>query len=100
MRAGSQFITEINQRPANDPIYYTNFNTRNDVFTKADTNGRMDNCDRISQSGEALQCNVTVQDQCPANLVEHVGLASNGAVYSGIRQALEHRKIALNCSEL
>jgi pimeloyl-ACP methyl ester carboxylesterase len=100
MRAGSQFITEINQRPPDDPIYYTNFNTRNDVFTKADSNGKMDNCDRVSPSGEPLQCNVTVQDQCPLNLVEHVGLASNGAVYSGIRQALEHRRIALNCSEL
>ncbi|NTX38288.1 alpha/beta fold hydrolase [Myxococcus sp. CA033] len=100
MKAGSAFIAEINTRPPNDPVYYTNINTLHDVFTKANSNGKMDNCDRASPSGEALQCNVTVQDFCKDNLVEHVGLASNGVVYSGIRQALEHRKIALNCTEL
>lgn len=98
--AGSQLIQEINQRDPADAIFYTNLNTRNDVFTKADTNGKMSGCDRTNAAGELLQCNVTVQDFCPANLVEHVGLASNGAVYSGIRQALAHKKIALNCLEL
>jgi len=100
MRPGTQFLADINVRPPNDPIFYTNINTKNDVFTDPYTNGRMDNCDRTNSAGELLQCNVTVQEYCPANLVEHVGLASNGAVYSGIRQALQHSKIQLNCLEL
>ena len=100
MMPGSAFLAEINQRPAGDPIYYTNINTTNDVFTDPYTTGRMANCDRTNAYGEQLMCNVTVQEHCPANLVEHVGLASNGAIYSGIRQALVHRKIALDCLEL
>lgn len=97
---GSQLIQELNQRDPADPVFYTNIASRNDVFTNPDTNGKMSNCDRTNAAGELLQCNVAVQDFCPANLVEHVGLASNGAVYSGIRQALAHKKIALNCLEL
>lgn len=73
MLAGSQLIQEINQRDSADAIFYTNINARNDVFTKADSNGKMRNCDRTNAAGEILQCNVTVQDFCPANLVEHVG---------------------------
>jgi pimeloyl-ACP methyl ester carboxylesterase len=96
------FLEDINQRAAGDAIFYTNLNTRKpyDVFTDAATNGRMDNCDRINAKGQPLACNVTVQDHCPLNIVEHIGLASNGAVYSGIRQALAHEPIALNCMEL
>ncbi|WP_225409651.1 esterase/lipase family protein [Stigmatella hybrida] len=96
------FLVEINQRAPDDAIFYTNINTRKpyDVFTDAATNGRMDNCDRVNAKGQPLKCNVTVQDDCPLNIVEHIGLASNGAVYSGIRQALAHEPIALNCMEL
>ncbi|PTL77375.1 alpha/beta fold hydrolase [Vitiosangium sp. GDMCC 1.1324] len=100
MKPDSPLIQEINQRDPADPIFYTNINSTNDVFTDPNSNGKMSNCDRTSAAGELLQCNVTVQDFCPNNLVEHAGLASNGAVYSGIRQALAHKKIALNCLEL
>jgi hypothetical protein len=98
--AGAPLIQEINQRDPADPIFYTNISSRYDVFTDPDTNGKMSNCDRKNAAGELLQCNVPVQDFCPNNFVEHIGLASNGAVYSGIRQALAHKKIALNCLEL
>lgn len=97
---GSPLIQEINQRDPADAIFYTNFMTRNDIFNKPDVNGKMANCDRTNAAGEPLQCNVVIQDFCLGNMVEHVGLASNGAVYSGIRQALAHKKIALNCLEL
>ncbi|WP_375768768.1 alpha/beta fold hydrolase [Archangium gephyra] len=99
---GSSLINEINLRPASDPIYYTSLLTTNDIFVTPYTFGIMANCDRTNAAGQALKCNVLVQDkdQCPANLVDHVGLASNGVVYSGIRQALEHKPVRLDCSAL
>lgn len=56
--------------------------------------------DRTNASNPLLKCNVLVQEKCPTNLVDHIGLASNGVVYSGIRQALEHKPVALDCSAL
>jgi pimeloyl-ACP methyl ester carboxylesterase len=99
---GSPLIKEINQRPAGDPIYYTSLLTKNDIFVTPYTFGVMDNCDRTNAAGQALKCNVLVQDvdQCPTNLVDHIGLASNGVVYSGIRQALEHKPVRLDCLAL
>ncbi|MEZ5168953.1 MAG: alpha/beta fold hydrolase [Acidimicrobiales bacterium] len=42
--------------------------------------------------------NVRVQDRCWLRVVDHVGLIFDGAVYSGIEQALEGRtSIRLNC---
>ncbi|MCY1041553.1 alpha/beta fold hydrolase [Corallococcus sp. bb12-1] len=101
LRAGP-FLEEINVRAADDAIAYTNINNLKqfDVFTDAATNGRMDNCDRTNAKGQSLKCNITVQEQCPLIFVEHIGLASNGAVYSGIRQALTREPIAFNCMEL
>lgn len=101
LRAGP-FLTEINQRAADDGIAYTNINNLKqfDVFTDGLTNGRMENCDRTNAQGQALKCNVTVQEDCPGILVEHIGLASNGAVYSGIRQALNYQPIKLDCLAL
>nr|WP_253909191.1 alpha/beta fold hydrolase [Corallococcus exiguus] len=101
LRAGP-FLEEINQRAPDDGIAYTNLNNLKqfDVFTDGLTNGRMDNCDRTNAQGQALKCNVVVQEQCPAIFVEHIGLASSGAVYSGIRQALAKQPIQFNCAEL
>ena len=42
--------------------------------------------------------NVVVQDQCPADPVEHLFLAYDGAVASGIDDALAHRPITLDCN--
>ena len=100
MSPGSALLAEINTRAADDAIAYTNINTTNDIFTNPATNGRMEGCDCKNAAGALLECNVTVQKYCPANIVEHVGLASNGAVYSGIRQALTHSPIKLDCLEL
>jgi triacylglycerol esterase/lipase EstA (alpha/beta hydrolase family) len=41
--------------------------------------------------------NILVQDQCPASQVEHALLATDGAVASGIDDALAHRPITLDC---
>ncbi|MFY0568421.1 esterase/lipase family protein [Archangium lansingense] len=101
LRAGA-FLDEINKRASDDGIAYTNINSVKplDVFTDGLTNGRMDNCDRTNAQGQTLKCNVTVQEDCPGNLVEHIGLASNGVVYSGIRQALNNQPVKLDCSAL
>jgi pimeloyl-ACP methyl ester carboxylesterase len=101
LRAGP-FLTEINQRAPDDGIAYTNINSikQFDVFTDGYTNGRMDNCDRTNAQGQLLRCNVTVQEDCPGNITEHIGLASSGVVYSGIRQALNRQPVKLDCSAL
>jgi triacylglycerol lipase len=41
--------------------------------------------------------NVLIQSQCPVRVVEHVGLALDGTVYSGIIQALDDKPIHLDC---
>ncbi|AKJ08341.1 hypothetical protein ATI61_1292 [Archangium gephyra] len=85
---------------AGDPIDYTSFLTTNDLFVNPYSFGVMANCDRTNAAGQPLKCNVLVQDQCSGNLVDHIGLASNGVVYSGIRQALEHKPVRLDCTAL
>jgi pimeloyl-ACP methyl ester carboxylesterase len=97
---GSTLIKELNQRPPGDPIYYTNLVTTPDFFMTPHTVAFMDNCDRKSPSGEDLKCNVLVQEQCPSAVADHVGLAYSGVVYSGIRQALEHKPVKLDCTAL
>jgi hypothetical protein len=55
---------------------------------------------RTGPAGELLPCNVHVQQQCPFRFVDHVGLPVDGTVYSGIRSALMHRRITLDCGAL
>lgn len=49
-------------------------------------------------SGPGDVVNVVVQDQCPGDTVDHVGLAFDGPVASGIDDALAGRPIELDCS--
>lgn len=44
--------------------------------------------------------NVTIQSQCWARYVDHISIALDGTVYSGIQDALAHRSIGLNCFAL
>ena len=41
--------------------------------------------------------NVNVQSQCLARLPGHLGLIYDGAVYDGIRDALRHEPVKMNC---
>jgi len=41
-----------------------------------------------------------VQSKCWLRVVGHVGLILDGAVYSGIRQALQGQPISLSCFAL
>ncbi|MGB0562190.1 MAG: alpha/beta fold hydrolase [Spirulinaceae cyanobacterium] len=102
MAPNSALLQQVNNRPANDPIFYTNFTTNNDIFITPVENGWMPNCTNpINANGISPACNIHVQTQCPNQLLlDHTSLAINGAVYSGILQALSHDEIRLDCNAL
>jgi triacylglycerol lipase len=41
--------------------------------------------------------NVLVQSQCPLRVVAHLGLALDGTVYDGVRDALRAEAVRLDC---
>jgi triacylglycerol lipase len=90
MRIGSSFLNELN---AGDDtignVSYTNFATIFDELVIPYTNGFLRN--------DGNNVNVTVQAQCPLRVVEHIGVAFDSAVYSGIVDALRHEPIRLSC---
>lgn len=99
LKIGSPLLQKIVARPKPDPVYYTNFISENDKWVTPYPNGMMKECvDRKNAAGETLACNIVIQKQCPGRFVEHLAMVNDAAVYTGIRSALQHRKIALNCS--
>lgn len=100
MAENSPLIQDVNDRPANDPIYYTNFVTTDDAWVIPYTNGFMPyDCDKTSAQGQLLKCNVHIQAYCPNLLLppDHVTLPSDLNVWYGIRTALLHQPIDLGC---
>lgn len=81
-KTGSAFLTNLNAGGDTDPgVYYTNLATKYDQAVQPYTSGFM--------SGSAAQVtNVTVQDKCPNNYVDHVGLAFDPVTISWIMSAL------------
>ena len=90
MRIGSSFLDQLN---AGDDtignVAYTNFATIWDELVIPYTSGFLRN--------DGNNTNVTVQAQCPFRFVEHVGIAFDATVYSGIVDALRHEPIRLSC---
>lgn len=90
MRIGSSFLNELN---AGDDtignVTYTNFATIWDELVIPYSSGFLRN--------DGNNTNVTVQAQCPFRYVEHVGIAFDSTVYSGIVDALRHEPIRLSC---
>ncbi|MGI9404969.1 MAG: lipase family alpha/beta hydrolase, partial [Hyphomicrobiaceae bacterium] len=88
MLVGSRFLNELN---AGDDtigsVDYTNIYTRTDLIVFPFKNSQLRN-------GAA---NVLVQSQCFFRFVSHAGLIFDGAVYSGVKDALRHRPITLDC---
>jgi hypothetical protein len=89
MSIGSSYLTALN---AGDDtigsVRYTTFRTDYDELVRPVGNATL-------YDGAV---NVRVQDECWARVVGHVGLIIDGAVYSGISQALQGRTaIDLNC---
>lgn len=101
LKIGSPLLQKIIARPKPDPIYYTNFVSENDKWVTPYMNGIMKECvDRKNAAGEVLSCNIIIQKQCPGRFVEHLAMVNDAVVYTGIRSALQHRKIALNCGAI
>ena len=90
MRIGSSFLDQLN---AGDDtigtVAYTNFTTIWDELVIPYTSGFLRN--------DGNNTNVTVQAQCPFRFVEHIGVAFDAAVYSGIVDALRHEPVRLSC---
>jgi pimeloyl-ACP methyl ester carboxylesterase len=90
---GSEFLRELNSPTDTLPgVHHVNFSTIYEEIALPHTNNLM--------RGSGDFTNVTVQDQCPARIVEHMTMATDGAVASGIDDALAHRPITLDCLAL
>jgi triacylglycerol esterase/lipase EstA (alpha/beta hydrolase family) len=90
MAIGSTFLANLN---AGDDtigsVSYTNIVSRNDEVVIPYTTGWLAN--------DGNNRNVVVQNPCFLRFVGHIGLATDGTVYSGISDALRHAPITLNC---
>jgi triacylglycerol lipase len=90
MSVGSSFLAELNAGPDQiGEVRYTNLTTTLDQIVIPYTNGHL--------ATDGYNRNVTVQTKCPLRLVAHITMATDGAVYSGIRQALRHQPVSLDC---
>jgi triacylglycerol lipase len=88
MAVGSDFVNALNDGDDTiGSVRYTNFYSALDELVRPVGNASL-------QDGAT---NVKIQSQCPVRVVEHVGLALDGTVYSGIRQALAGQPIHLDC---
>ena len=88
MAAGSDFLNALNDGDDTiGSVEYTTIYTTFDPVVRPVENAAL----------EDGATNVLVQDQCRFRLVEHIGLIFDGAVYSGIRDALEHQEVDLDC---
>jgi len=90
MGIGSSFLNDLN---AGDDtignVYYTNIVTSMDEIIIPYTNGYLHN--------DGNNVNTNVRGQCWARIIGHVSIALDGAVYSGIQDALAKRAIDYNC---
>jgi triacylglycerol esterase/lipase EstA (alpha/beta hydrolase family) len=88
MAIGSAYLNDLN---AGDDtigaVRYTTFRTIYDELVRP-----VDNATLFDGA-----VNVKIQSQCLLRVVGHVGLILDGAVYSGIKQALNGAAIQLNC---
>lgn len=88
MAVGSDFLDSLNAGDDTiEPVRYTNLYTVLDELVRPVENAAL-------RDGAT---NVLIQSQCPARLVEHVGLALDGTTYDGIRDALRGDPVRLNC---
>lgn len=88
MATGSSFLADLN---AGDdtvgPVRYTNLYTAYDEVVFPVANATM-------QDGAT---NVRIQSQCWLRVVGHLGLITDGTVYSGVSDALAGRPVTLSC---
>ncbi len=95
MSQGSDYLTELNAGPDQIvPVRYTNIVTTLDEFVYPYQNSFLAN------DVPAHNQNALLQNQCPLRIVGHILLATDGAIYSGILDALAHRAITFDCLAL
>ena len=88
MAVDSDFVNALNDGDDTiGDVRYTNLYTSLDELVRPVENAAL-------QDGAT---NVRIQSQCPLRVVAHVGLALDGTVYSGIRDALAGEPVRLNC---
>jgi triacylglycerol lipase len=94
MTIGSGFLANLN---AGDDsignVAYTNLVTVFDELVQPYTNSYLN-------AGDGNITNKALQSQCWLRVVGHLGLIIDGAVYSGVQDALEKRPISFNCFAL
>jgi triacylglycerol lipase len=89
---GSAFLRDLNgDDDTFGEVRYTNIATALDEIVLPYTSS-------FQRSGNAT--NVTIQDQCPLRVVEHITLLDDATAYSGIRDALADRPITFDCLDL
>lgn len=90
MTRGSDFLAQLNAGDDSfGDVEYTNIATKLDlIVTPYDT---------AFLEEDTNNTNVAVQDRCWLRAVGHITLSTDGAVYSGIRQALAGENVRLNC---
>jgi triacylglycerol esterase/lipase EstA (alpha/beta hydrolase family) len=93
MSIGSSYLANLN---AGDDtigdVRYANFVSANDAVVVPYTSGWLAN--------DGNNANVRIQSPCFLRYVSHIGLATDGTVYSGIQDVLANRAISLNCFAL
>ena len=93
MAVGSTYLANLN---AGDDtignVRYTNIVSLHDEVVIPHTTGWLAN--------DGNNVNVRVQTPCFLRVVGHIGLATDGTVYSGIQDALANRAMSLNCFAL
>jgi len=88
MTIGSSYLNNLNAgSDVIGNVKYTNFYTIYDELVRPVTNATL-------ADGAT---NVKIQSKCWGRVVGHVGLITDGTVYSGVRQALAKKSIDLNC---
>jgi triacylglycerol lipase len=90
MARGSDFLNALN---AGDDtignVSYTNIVTVFDEVVFPYRTGHLAN--------DGNNANVTLQATCPLRVVGHLGLALDGAIYDGVRDALRHQSVRPAC---
>lgn len=90
MARGSSYLAALNagdDTPGS--VRYTSITTATELVVLPHTSGYLANDGNIT--------NVTVQSQCWLRNPGHLGLILDGAVYDGVRDALAHRSIRMDC---
>jgi pimeloyl-ACP methyl ester carboxylesterase len=90
---GSAFVQQLNTPTDTIPgVHHVNITTTHEEIATPYTTNLM--------RGPGDVTNVVVQDQCPADPVEHIFLPFDGAVASGIDDALAKRPVVLDCNAI